>query len=56
MDQKSKIFRDIWCCAYQRKHQYKNTPREIGEHETLLMCMGISKWWKFDTEKPNYLE
>jgi hypothetical protein len=55
---KSKIFYNIWCCAYQRRHLYKGTLREHGEHETVLMCLGMKdvKFYQFDTDKPNYLK
>ena len=52
--ERHKIYNNIWCCAYQRRHMYRGTLRELGEHETLLMCLKIAKWWQFDSEKPNY--
>ena len=56
LSEKSKIYYDVWCCAYQRRYLYKGTPREQREHETLLMCLGIAKWTEFDSEKRNYLK
>lgn len=57
MDEKSKIFYNIWCCAYQRRWLYRNTPRAAREHETVRMCLDIKDvcFYKFDTEKPRYL-
>lgn len=53
MTEKAKIFYNVWCCAYQRRHIYRGTPREQREHETLLMCLKMknAKWTQFDTEK-----
>lgn len=55
---KAKIYYNVWCCGYQRRHLYKGTPRETREHQTILMCLNMkdAKWWQFDSEKPNYLE
>lgn len=57
MNEKSKIFYDIWKCAYQRRTLYKGTPREHREHETVRMCLEMKnvKFYQFDTEKPHYL-
>ena len=55
MTEKDKIFYNVWCCAYQRRYMYRGTDREHREHTTLLMCLGIAKWYVFDSEKPNYL-
>ena len=57
MNNKSKIFFDIWKCAYQRRHLYRGTPREQREHATILMCLQMkdAKWYQFDTEKPKHL-
>lgn len=52
--EKKKIYRNVWNCAYRRRYMYKGTSRELREHETLLMCLNIAKWWQFDSEKPNY--
>jgi len=58
MNEKSKIFFDIWKCAYQRRWIYRGTPREQREHETALMCLKMKdvKFYHFDTEKPRYLK
>jgi hypothetical protein len=57
MNEKSKIFYDIWKCAYQRRTLYKGTDREYREHETVRMCLDMKdvEFYKFDTEKPHYL-
>jgi hypothetical protein len=57
LTEKSKIFYDIWKCAYQRRTLYKGTPREHREHETVRMCLDMKdvEFYKFDTEKPHYL-
>ena len=49
--EKIKIYNNVWNCAYKRRHMYHGTARELREHETLLMCLKIAKWWKYDTEK-----
>ena len=56
--EKSKIFYNIWCCAYQRRYMYRGTPREQGEHDTILMCLNMKdvKFYQFDTEKPKHLK
>lgn len=58
LTEKAKIYRNVWCCAYQRRHMYRNTPREHREHETILMCLNMkgAKWTQFDTEKKRYLD
>ena len=59
MTEKDKIFRNVWCCAYQRRYDamikgdWKLYNRE---HETLLMCLGIAEWTIFDTEKTKHLK
>ncbi len=57
MTEKSKIFYDIWKCAYQRGTLYKGTAREYREHETVRMCLEMKdvKFYQFDTEKPRYV-
>ena len=57
MNDKSKLFYDIWKCAYQRRTIYKGTDREHREHETVRMCLDMKdvKWYTFDTERPQYL-
>lgn len=55
---KAKIYYNVWCCAYQRRHAAKckgDWELYNREHQTLLMCLGMAKWTTFDTEKPNYL-
>jgi hypothetical protein len=57
MTEKSKIFYNIWCNAYQRRTIYKGTDREYREHETVRMCLDMKdvEFYKFDTEKPRYV-
>lgn len=55
LTEKAKIYRNVWCCAYQRRYLYKGTPRECREHETVLMCLKIAKWTEFDTENKTLL-
>lgn len=57
MNEKSKIYYNVWCNAYQRRTLYKGTDREHREHETVRMCLDMkdAKWYVFDTEKPHYL-
>ena len=57
MNEKSKIFYDIWKSAYPRRTIYKGTDREHREHETVRMCLDMKdvKFYQFDTEKPHYL-
>ena len=54
LTEKAKIYKNVWSCAYQRRYIYRNTNRYYREHETVLMCLKIAKWWEFDTEKPKY--
>jgi hypothetical protein len=57
LSEKAKIYYNVWCCAYQRRYIYRDDPeRYQREHETLLMCLKIAKWNKFDTEKPKHLK
>ena len=58
MNEKSKIFYDVWKCAYQRRSMYRGTLREQREHTTLRMCLDMKdvKFYQFDTEKPHYLK
>ncbi len=58
MNDKSKIFYNIWCCAHRRRFLYKGTDREYREHETVLMCLDMKdvKFYQFDTDKPHYLK
>jgi len=57
MTDKSKIFYNIWCNAYQRRTIYRGTDREHREHETVRMCLDMKdvKFYQFDSERPNYL-
>jgi hypothetical protein len=52
--EKAKIYKNVWCCAFQRRHIYRDSDRYYREHETILMCLNMkgAKWWEFDTEKP----
>jgi hypothetical protein len=56
-EKKSKIYYNIWCCAFQRRYLYRGTPREYREHETIRMCLGMKNltFAKFDSEKKKYL-
>jgi len=56
--EKVKIFRNVWCCAYQRRWIYNGTEREHREHETVRMCLDMknTKFYEFDSEKTNYLK
>jgi hypothetical protein len=59
LTEKDKIYHNVWCCAYQRRHNAKiKQDWELynREHQTLLMCLKIAKWTTFDTEKTNYLK
>lgn len=56
---KEQIFYNVWCCAYRRRYNAKiSQDWELydREHQTVLMCLKIAKWTKFETEKPNYLK
>lgn len=57
MTDKSKIFYDIWKCAYQRRTLYRGTNRKHREHETARMCLDMKdvKFYQFDTERPHYI-
>jgi len=53
--EKSKIYFSVWCCAYQRRYNAKieeNWDLYYREHETILMCLSIAKFYKFDSDKP----
>ena len=59
MTEKNKIFYNVWYCAYQRRYNAKlKQDWELydREHQTLLMCIRIAKWVKYDTEQPRYLK
>jgi len=57
LSEKAQIYRNVWCCAYQRRYMYRGTPREHREHDTLLMCLNMkdAKWWSFDSEQEKHL-
>ena len=59
MDDKANIYYNVWCCAHRRRYNAKmKQDWELynREHQTILMCLKIAKWWKFDTEQPHYLK
>ena len=59
LSEKAKIYKNVWCCAYQRRYGAKvKCDWELydREHQTLLMCLKIAKWTNFDTEQPHYLK
>jgi len=52
--EKDKIFKNVWQCAYQRRHAARvaeDWERYYGEQQTVLMCLKIAKWTVFDTDK-----
>ena len=58
LTEKDKIYRNVWCCAYQRRYNAMvkgDWELYEREHHTVLMCLNIAKWTTFDTEKPRYL-
>lgn len=58
MNEKAKIYHNIWCSAYRRRHDAKmkqDWNLYDREHSTILMCLNIAKWWKFDTEGRKFL-
>lgn len=55
MTEKDKIFYNVWYCAYQRAHEYKNTPRGNREWETVKMCLKHAKWWKYEEDRRTVL-
>lgn len=58
MNEKAKIYYNVWCCAYQRRYEAKvagDWKRYDREHETILMCLKIVEWTKFDSEKTKFL-
>jgi len=59
ISEKAKIYKNVWCCAYQRRYAAKckgDWELYDHEHQTLLMCLKIAKWTTFDTEKPKHLK
>lgn len=58
LSEKAKIYKNVWSCAYRRRHAAKCTGNwELydREHQTVLMCLRIAKWIIFDTEKRKIL-
>jgi len=54
MTEKDKIFRDVWCCAYQRRYNAmvkKDWELYHREHDTILMCLDIAKWITFEEDR-----
>jgi hypothetical protein len=59
MTEKEKIYHNVWCCAHRRRYDAKmkqDWNLYDREHQTLLMCLNIAKWIKFDTEKKKNLK
>lgn len=57
--EKAQIYHNVWCCAYQRRYNAKlagNWNLYDREHSTILMCLYIADWSKFDTEQPHHLK
>jgi len=57
--EKDKIFRDVWCGAYQRRYNAmvkKDWELYRREQDTILMCLSIAKWTTFDSEKSKHLK
>jgi hypothetical protein len=51
MNEKAKIYHNVWSCAYQRRYNAKvagNWDLYDREHSTILMCLHIAKWTKFE--------
>ena len=58
LTEKDNIYYNVWCCAFSRRYNAKvagDWELYDREHQTLLMCLKIAKWWKFDTEGKKYL-
>jgi hypothetical protein len=56
--EKAKIYHNVWCNAFQRRHLAKvagDWDRYDREHSTILMCLYIAKWTKFDSEQEKHL-
>ena len=54
LTEKAKIYKNVWCCAFQRRYAAKvkgDWQLYDREHQTLLMCLKIANWTVFDTEK-----
>lgn len=61
LSEKAKIYYNVWCCAYRRRHNAKlKNDWELydREHQTIRMCLEMkdASWNQFDTEKPRYLK
>ena len=59
LPEKAQIYRNVWQCAYQRRHAARvaeDWERYYGEQQTVLMCLKIAKWTVFDSEKERYLK
>jgi hypothetical protein len=61
LTEKARIFKNVWCCAFQRRHAAKlKQDWELydREHQTILTCLNMkdAKWSSFDTEKPKHLD
>jgi hypothetical protein len=59
MTEKKQIYHNVWCCAHRRRYDAKmkqDWNLYDREHQTLLMCLNIAKWIKFDTEKKKNLK
>ena len=59
LTEKAQIYKNIWTCAYRRRHSAKckgDWDLYDREHQTVLMCLKIAKWTVFDTEKERYLK
>ena len=57
--EKAKIYYNIWCCAYQRRHSARckeDWDLYEREHQTILMCLKIANWSVFDSDKPHHLD
>ena len=57
--EKAQLYHNVWCCAYQRRYNAKikgDWELYDREHQTLLMCLRIAKWCKFDSDQPHYLK
>lgn len=52
--EKDKIYKNIWCCAYQRAYMYRETPRFEREWQTVQMCLSIASWYRFEEERNYY--
>lgn len=59
LTEKERIYKNVWCCAFQRRYEAKvkeNWDLYHREQQTLLMCLKMVKWIKFDSEKKsNYM-